>query len=113
MKYCSRCGKELADDAVFCYDCGCACDPNMNVPMGGNQPEEDKVSVGFCVLAFFIPLFGLIYWAVKRADTPKNANAVGLTALISWGVNMISSIITSIVFAGTMAEFFEMLLMNL
>ena len=61
MKYCSKCGKELMDDAIFCTACGCACDPNMNSPYNGGQKEEDKVSVGFCVLAFFIPLFGVIF----------------------------------------------------
>lgn len=24
MKYCSQCGKELADEAVMCPNCGCA-----------------------------------------------------------------------------------------
>ena len=102
MKYCSKCGKELVDDAIICTGCGCACDPTMNAAFGNNvNKEEDKVSVGLCVLAFFIPIFGLIYWAIKRQDTPKKANAIGITALISWGVNVVSSIIWSIVYAGT------------
>ena len=111
MKYCYKCGKELADDAVFCSGCGCACSPDMNAP--GRQNEEDNISVGLCILAFFIPIFGLIYWAIKRQDTPKNANAIGLTALISWGIGTISSIISSVVFAETMSEFFKLFLMNL
>jgi uncharacterized membrane protein YvbJ len=27
MKYCSKCGKELADEAVFCSQCGCSTSP--------------------------------------------------------------------------------------
>ncbi len=100
MKYCSKCGKELMDDAVFCTGCGCAADPSM----GFEKREVDKVNVGFCVLAFFIPIFGLIYWAIKRQETPKNANAVGLTALISWGINFVSTMILSAVYANTFAD---------
>ena len=98
MKYCSRCGKELVDEAVICTACGCACDPSMNAAFG-NAAKEDKVSVGLCILAFFIPLFGLIYWAIKREETPKRANAIGLCALISWGINLVGSIVASIFFA--------------
>ena len=91
MKYCSRCGKELLDDAIFCTNCGCAVDPSIRFV----RNEEDKVSVWFCVLAFLIPIFGLIYWAIKREETPKKANAVGITALISWVASIIMSVITS------------------
>lgn len=28
MKYCSKCGKELMDEAVICVNCGCAVAPN-------------------------------------------------------------------------------------
>ena len=104
MKYCTKCGRELTDDAVFCPACGCACNAGMNSSMAAGHNEEDKVSVGFCVLAFFIPLFGFIYWAVKRQETPKNANAIGLTALISWGINFITSTIMSYVYADLFAS---------
>ena len=100
MKYCSKCGKELHDDAIFCTGCGCSVDPNMMYV----RKEADEISVGLCVLAFFIPIFGLIYWAIKRGETPRKANAIGLTALISWGVNFVSSVILSAVYANTFAD---------
>ena len=97
MKFCSKCGKELADDAVFCSFCGSVANPEMKntVPQ-----KEDKVSVGLCVLAYFIPLFGLIYWAITRTETPKKAKAVGITALVSWIVNIVVSIIASVAWTG-------------
>lgn len=54
--YCSNCGKELNDNAVICPGCG--------VPTGKNGiPAQEKMNVlaivGF-VLAFFIPVAGLI-----------------------------------------------------
>ena len=80
MKFCSRCGKEIHDDAVICVHCGCSTG-NANV-----QKQEDTVSIGLCILSFLIPLFGIIYWPVKHKDTPKRAKACGLTGIITWAV---------------------------
>lgn len=57
--FCSRCGKEMDDDAVVCIHCGCAAE---NRAVG---EEEDVINVGLCLLSVIIPLFGIIYWAVK------------------------------------------------
>ena len=87
MKYCSKCGKELIDEAIVCPGCGCAvvkpeATPEVNL-------EGDKVNVGLCVVSALIPLVGLIYWIVKHKEAPKAAKACGITALISWGISII------------------------
>ena len=83
MKFCSKCGKELIDDAIICTGCGCGVvAPEVN-------PIQDKVSVGLCVVSALIPLFGIIYWPVKHKATPKKAQACGITAIISWAINFI------------------------
>ena len=89
MKYCQKCGKELIDEAVICTACGCAVE-NIAV---ATHVQEDKVSAGLCFLAFFIPLFGFIYWPVKHKETPKRARACGITAIVAWAINFISSFI--------------------
>jgi len=83
MKYCSKCGKEILDEAIVCPACGCAV-VNPSVPI---KHEDDTVSVGLCVLAAFIPLFGIIYWPLKYKETPQKARACGITAIISWVVS--------------------------
>lgn len=84
MKFCSKCGKEIMDDAVICMNCGCAVE---NQPLAQNAVDE--VSVGLCVLAFFVPLFGIIYWPVKHKETPKKAKACGVTAIVSWAISIV------------------------
>ena len=105
MKYCSKCGKELVDEAVICTNCGCSVAQTNATPA---YVEEDKISVGFCILAFLVPLFGLIYWAVKRSDTPRRAKAIGITALVSFILNIISSVllipVLSAIFAAILSE---------
>ncbi len=97
MKFCQKCGKEIMDEAVVCPSCGCMVTPTASKSM---IMEDDSVSVGLCVLSAFIPLFGLIYWAVKHSTTPKRAKACGVTALVAWGVSMlISCLFSSAIFA--------------
>lgn len=84
MKYCTKCGKELFDEAVFCPNCGCAApNPPTASPY---RAADDHVSVGLCVLAAMIPLFGIIYWPLMHKETPKKAQACGITAIVSWAV---------------------------
>ena len=88
--FCSKCGKEIMDEAVVCPNCGCA----VADIASRKQAEEDKVSVGLCVLSAFIPLFGIIYWPLKHKETPKKAQACGITAIIAWGVSFLFSIMS-------------------
>ena len=80
MKFCSKCGKEIMDEAIVCPNCGCAV-VNPAVPQ---QLSNDQVSIGLCVLAALIPLFGVIYWPVKHKETPKKAQACGITGIVAW-----------------------------
>lgn len=84
MKFCTKCGKEIMDEAVVCPNCGCAVDTKKLETL--YESEEDKISVGFCVLSVLIPLFGIIYWPVNHKKTPKRAMVCGISALISWAV---------------------------
>ncbi len=94
MKFCSHCGKEIMDEAVVCVNCGC--------PVAGAAPSAptspavaDEVSIGLCILAALIPLFGIIYWPVKHRETPKRAKACGITAIVAWAISFVLSMIMS------------------
>ena len=87
MKFCQTCGKEILDQAVVCPNCGCA--------VGGAASGDDSISIGLCILAAFVPLFGVIYWAVKAKETPRRAKACGITGLISWGVSLLLTCLLS------------------
>jgi len=93
--FCNKCGKEIVDDAVVCIHCG------RSVGNGATQIsyEEDKVSVGLCVLSVFVPLFGIIYWPLKHNETPKKAKACGIAAIISWGASIVLSFAYSFIIA--------------
>lgn len=91
--FCSKCGQEINNDAVVCIHCGCA------VAAAKTAVKEDEVNIGLCVLSGFIPLFGLIYWAIQFKTYPKTAKACGLTALIVWVCTFFISMISMAVIA--------------
>lgn len=93
MKFCSKCGKQILDEAIVCMGCGCPIENSSSSMSLFGERETDVVSVGLCILSAFIPLFGIIYWAVKHRDTPKRARACGITGIVSWVLSFLFSMI--------------------
>ena len=91
MKNCPQCMQQVSDDTAFCPNCGCQI-PTYIQPINGAPQRPvvaDKVSIPFCILAFLIPIFGVIYWGVMHKTSPKKAKACGIVGLISWAINFI------------------------
>ena len=82
MKFCSKCGVGVHDEAVVCVQCGCPLGNYNVVPA-----EVDASSAGFSVLCFFYPIVGLILYLVWKPQFPKKAKSCGMGALIGVIVN--------------------------
>lgn len=67
MKYCSKCGNQILEEAIICPSCGCMVEDKAI--------NDDYVSIGLCMLSFLVPIFGIIYWACTRKKTPHKARA--------------------------------------
>lgn len=68
---------------------------------------DDRRSVGFGVLGFFIPLVGFILWLVWRDSMPQRARSCGIGALVGvivYVIFVIISVALSLTFA---ADIFE------
>ena len=104
MKYCSKCGKEIMDEAVICPGCGCA--QENNVP-GNNAPQiktalsnlgrEASSNFGWSVLGFFIPIVGLILYLVWKETNPSKAKAAGYGALSGFLLSLCVSVIAGVI----------------
>ena len=79
MKFCSKCGKEIHDEAVMCIHCGCATEQSVIKPA-----DSDVPSGGFWALGFFIPLLGLILYLVNKDTSPLKAKSAGKGALVGF-----------------------------
>lgn len=101
--FCSKCGKELFDEAVVCPNCGC---PTSNYVENQNKPVYIKSNLSttkaWCkigtLLGLFITLIGLICGIIgmSKANSALNQNPDDEEALDckNWGV---TTIVVSIV----------------
>lgn len=87
--FCSKCGKEVNDDAVVCVHCGCAIE-NRKTSV---EASNDAPNPGFAVLGFFIPLVGLILYLIHQDTAPLKAKSAGKGALIGFCVDIVLSIV--------------------
>lgn len=98
MKFCSHCGAQIDDDAVICVKCGCQATATK-------VPLNDRPSVGFAILSFFIPLVGLILYLVWHTESPLKAKSCGKGALIGVGVNVGLTLIYSLIAGALLGSF--------
>lgn len=107
MKYCSKCGKEIMDEAVICPGCGCAQENNVQNNVQGNSVPQIKEALsdiqneawsnsGWSLLGFFIPIVGLILYLVWKETSPSKAKAAGYGALIGFVISLFGWLIAGI-----------------
>ena len=97
--FCSKCGKEVNDEAVVCVHCGCAIENKKALATS----SKDASNIGFAVLGFFIPLVGLILYLINKDTEPQKAKSAGKGALIGFCVSLVSSIVYGVVFGALMS----------
>lgn len=90
MKYCTKCGSECNDQALFCATCG----NSFNV-----APITDKSVFGLNVIGFLLPLVGLILYLVYHEKNPIKASAIGKSALLGFILRVLLSIILGVIAA--------------
>lgn len=71
MKYCSKCGTEVHDDAFVCPNCGCKLDDTQKGPVG--QLSTTRSLVKFILLSLIT--FG-IYGIVVMSNVSTDINTI-------------------------------------
>ncbi|MBQ4111145.1 MAG: zinc ribbon domain-containing protein [Clostridia bacterium] len=105
MKYCSKCGNELIDEAIVCTNCGCGVNPHRTAK--ADIPEKDEADVGLIILSAIVPIIGFILWALKYKDTPNAARTYGTAALIVCGVWIVIYVFISVLVSSTVSGLIE------
>ena len=103
MKFCSRCGKEIMDEAVICVHCGCQAAPNSTYEHTDEYSKvklyESKVNVAhtLSIIALILCLgvgivfsiIGFIYFFSNQLQTPpklinpSNADNLALEMVVA------------------------------
>ena len=102
--FCSKCGKEVHDEAVVCVHCGCAIENKKTSVVN----SDDAPNTGFAVLGFFIPLIGLILYFMNKDTAPLKAKSARKGALIGFCVALVCSIIYTGLVGALIDEFLYM-----
>lgn len=94
MKYCSKCGKELLDEAVFCPGCGCKAEgetPQNPIvsPANAATKKSDKKKLLLIIPAAVLVVVGILAFMIFRPhdlkmDDFKDNGYIG--ALFSYGI---------------------------
>ena len=100
MKFCSKCGKEILEEAVICPGCGCAVEGTQQTPPTKQIPKSAKRARLFGILEllllapFGIP--GIIYANKSKAETggvmcgaAKAGLVCSIIGLCWWGLNLV------------------------
>ena len=118
--FCEHCGNFIDEGSRFCNICGKRVAPEDSNPIdegeeitsnpdpissnGNNRNNnfsnkndvvyktQDKANIWLVIIAFFIPIVGLILFVALKKNTPKKANAIGIAALIGFVLGFIISI---------------------
>ena len=103
MKYCSKCGKEVNEDAVVCVNCGCA----LNGAQKSNaQKKLNAMSlVGFIVslasifitLVGIVPIAGIVFSSIGLKQLKANEDQKGKGFAVTGLVVGICSLIYTVV----------------
>lgn len=85
-KYCTKCGKEINEDAIICIHCGCS----INNTQTNKEPDNDNIGWGF--LGFFVPIVGFILWLIWKDEAPKKSKNLGIGALVALCIAVLGGI---------------------
>lgn len=92
--YCSRCGKQIADEAVVCIGCGCPVQPVKPVSTFTMTTGDDKwtsgAMTGLVIGSIFVPLLGIILGVIylSNSSTSPERKKQAMTLLIVAGAVM-------------------------
>ncbi|MGI6701061.1 MAG: zinc-ribbon domain-containing protein [Christensenellales bacterium] len=89
MKYCSKCGNEVLDDAVICTKCGCKIEGVID-----EEARSTSKTLGWIAIigGAFIPLVGWICGGIGLSKANKAKYGTGRT------LNTIGLVISTIMF---------------
>ncbi len=109
MAFCSKCGKELEPNALFCSGCGTGVNGEANQyvdsfdPMTGFlnfQTGNTMASWGF-LFAFLVPVLGIVFSSIgltRAKEFNDQGKSISIAGIIIGSVLTLIYIILSIVF---------------
>lgn len=100
MKFCSKCGKEIMDEAVICPSCGCSVNARTETAKVTEVPKQAKTAslLGILSILLLAPLgIPAIILANKSKEKTggvmckqaKTGLVLGIIGLCLWGISLL------------------------
>ena len=102
MKFCQKCGKEIADEAVICPGCGCPVKEAPKAPTSETieTPKQAKTAAVFGILSILLLApFGIPAIILANKSKEKTGGVMckkaktglwcGIIGLCWWGISLI------------------------
>lgn len=89
--FCSKCGKEVRDEAVICPYCGCAI-----------QKQDTNSAIGYGIIGFLIPIVGLTLFIIYKDNYPKRSKTAGIGAIIGFALGLVGGLLYTIITFATL-----------
>ena len=101
--FCTRCGAQIMPGSNFCPRCG------TSFTAAQRPAEPDAPNSGYTALGIFVPIAGLILWAINHDTKPKLARSAGIGAIIGACLSVASAILFYIIYFALMASVYAFL----
>lgn len=94
MKYCSKCGAELLDEAVVCPKCGCETEYGIDQKEKAKQIEDSNGAKTFGILSLIFGalggalglIFGIVCIKKDKTGKYKPMGIIGIVLFAIWVV---------------------------
>lgn len=83
MNYCPHCGEKVNTDQDICLNCG------KYLKQSKPTKINDNNQVIYGLLGFFLPIAGIIIYALTKNETPKSASSAlkgAITSIVLFAV---------------------------
>lgn len=95
MKYCSKCGTQMVDEAIVCPNCGCA------APDAGTTASKDENKLVRFLLTFFLGWIGSLiinHTSLKPAGYTSRTGCYFVLGTITFGIYTLVASICNMTF---------------
>ena len=99
MFKCPVCGTELKENDFYCPHCYADI-----IKEKKKLEDKNKSYFGFGFLSFFVPMLGLILFALWREEKPRGSKICGLSALVGFIISIVVYVIFYVIYIMIMIE---------
>ncbi len=106
MKYCVKCGKQLADDVLFCAYCGTRAAVAQPAPQAYHTPPQPQQENSMTLAAMICgiisivagPVLGIVAMVLAQISKKETGGVMNTQAKVGFYIGLASTILMAVIF---------------